>query len=269
LVFDSHEFFTEAEGLSGRPIQRGVWLIIERLIMPGCRSVITVNDGIADALAERYPRAKFGRPFVVRNMPVQRAAAPATDRSLWARYGVDASRPIALMQGAFMDRDRGAKAAVQALDALPEITLVLIGAGQEFDWATEQQARFAGRLVCISKLPFDELVQLTASADVGLTLDLAIHGNFYMSLPNKLFDYIHAGLPVVATDLPEVRRVIVAHDVGQITPSTSPQDIADAIRSVLTTDRESWRRRCKVAAEQLHWDADSPHILTAVARAFD
>lgn len=269
VVFDSHEFFTEAEGLSGRPLQRGVWLAVERLTMPTCRSVIAVNDGIADALADRYPQAAFGRPLVVRNMPVLRPEQTRSDRSLWARYGVPTERPILLMQGAFMDRDRGAKAAVEALDAMPEVTLVLIGSGSEFDWATSQQPHYGGRLVCIPKLPFDELVRLTAAADVGLSLDSAVCGNFYMSLPNKLFDYIHAGLPVVATDLPEIRRVITEHAVGQITPSTSPADLSSATRSVLATDRETWRSRCELATTALHWDVDSPRILQAVARAVE
>ncbi len=267
VVYDSHEFFTEAEGLSKRPLQRLVWLVVERLTMPSCKSVITVNDSIADALAARYPRGRFGRPFVVRNMPMRQPHPIAPDRSLWDRYGVPTERPIVLMQGAFIDRDRGGKVAVSALEHLSEVTLVFIGAGSEFDWAVEQQPKWNGRLHCIPKLPYTELVPLTASADVGLSLDQGLYGNFYLSLPNKLFDYIHAGLPVVATDLPEVSRIVNAHEVGQITPSSSPEAIADTIRSVLATPRATWRTRCELAAQVLNWESDSTHILSAIDRA--
>ena len=58
LVYDSHEYFTEAAGLTGRPLQRGVWLMVERAIFPGLKAVITVNEGIADAYHERYPRTR-------------------------------------------------------------------------------------------------------------------------------------------------------------------------------------------------------------------
>ena len=267
VVYDSHEFFTEAEALSKRRLQRLVWLTVERLTMPSCRSVITVNESIAEALAARYPRSRFGRPFVVRNMPMRRAEQVVPNRTLWARYGVPADRPIVLMQGAFIDQDRGGKIAVNTLEYLPDVTLVLIGAGSEFDWAQEQQPKWNGRLHCIPKLPYAELFPLTASADVGLSLDQGLCGNFYFSLPNKLFDYIQAGLPVVATDLPEVSRIVNEYQIGQTTPSSNPEVVGDTIRTVLSTPREIWQTRCERAAEVLNWESDSANINRAIERA--
>lgn len=269
VVYDSHEFFTEAEALSKRRLQRLVWLTVERLTMPRCRSVITVNESIAEALAARYPRSRFGRPFVVRNMPMRRTEPIHPNRALWAQYGVPADRPIVLMQGAFIDRDRGGKIAVNTLEHLPDVTLVLIGAGKEFDWAREQQPKWSGRLHCIPKLPYAELFPLTASADVGLSLDQGLCGNFYFSLPNKLFDYIQAGLPVVATDLPEVSRIVNEYEVGQITPSSSPQAVAETILTVLATPRATWRTRCERAAEVLNWESDSANIKRAIERSMN
>lgn len=266
-VYDSHEFFTEAEGLTGRPFQRGVWLALERWVLPRQRAVITVNDGIADAYAARYPKARFGRPLVVRNMPVKRAEPVAPDRTRWAAYGVPTDQPIALLQGAFMDRDRGAKLAVEALGYGSGWRLVLVGAGPEFDWARSQQAQWEGRLHCLPRLPFDELAGLTASADVGLSLDLGHHGNFYMSLPNKLFDYIHARIPVIATPMPEVQRVVETFQVGQILPDPSPAALAEALQALLRRPTAEWRPACETAAQALHWDADAAQIHTAVTLA--
>lgn len=267
VVYDSHEFFTEAEGLTGRPFQRGVWLALERWLLPRQHAVIAVNDGIADAYADRYPRARFGRPLVVRNMPVKREVPIAPDRNRWAAHGVPTDLPIAILQGAFMDRDRGAKMAVEALAYGAGWRLVLVGAGPEFDWACTQQDRWADRLHCLPRMPFEALAGLTASADVGLSLDLGHHGNFYMSLPNKLFDYIHARIPVIATPMPEVQRVVEGHGLGQILPEATPSALAQALMTLLKTPTSHWHQRCEQAAEQLHWDADAAHIRTAVTLA--
>ena len=267
VVYDSHEFFTEAEGLTGRPFQRGVWLALERWLMPRQRAVITVNEGIADAYAERYPRARFGRPLVVRNMPVKREAPVAPDRNRWAAHAVPIDQPIALLQGAFMDRDRGAKLAVEALAYGEGWRLVLVGAGPEFDWACTQQGRWAGRLHCLPRMPFEALAGLTASADVGLSLDLGHHGNFYLSLPNKLFDYIHARIPVIATPMPEVQRVVSFYGLGQILPEATPSALAQALATLLKTPTSDWRQQCEQAAEQLHWGTDAMNIRTAVTLA--
>lgn len=266
-VYDSHEFFTEAEGLTGRPLQRSVWLALERWILPRQQSAITVNDGIADAYAARYPKARFGRPIVVRNMPVLRVEPIVPDRTRWDAYGVPTDQPIAIMQGAFMDRDRGAKLAVEALGYGDGWRLVLIGAGPEFDWALTQRAKWEGRLHCLPRLPFDELAGLTASADVGLSLDLGHHGNFYMSLPNKLFDYIHAQIPVIATAMPEVKRVVEAFELGQILPEPSAGALAKSLQEILKRPRAVWTRKCQAATQVLHWETDAAGIRIAVKMA--
>lgn len=268
VVYDSHEYFTEAEGLTGRPFQRSVWLALEKWLLPKQLAVITVNDGIADAYAQRYPKGRFGRPMVIRNMPVKRQVPVQKQPGVWKQWGVPTDLPIAILQGAFMDRDRGAKLAVESLAFGTGWRLVLVGAGPEFDWAQAQQNQWNGRLHCIPKLPFEELAQLTASSDIGLSLDLGVHGNFYMSLPNKLFDYIHACIPVIATSMPEVKRIIEEFDVGQILNETSPSALAQAIESMIDVDPVQIRARCSFAAEQLHWESDSKNIHKAIMSVF-
>ena len=230
LVYDSHEYFTEAAGLTGRPLQRGVWLMVERVIFPRLKAVITVNEGIADAYHERYPHARGGRPFVVRNMPRKRSE-PAPSPTHWKeRLGVPANAPLLIVQGAYLDKDRGVVQAVNALSEQPSWHLVVVGAGEEWEWARNQADKFNGRLVVLPKMPFDELCSLTASADVGLSLDQGVHGNYLMSLPNKLFDYIHAGIPVVATPMPEVARVVDGWKIGAVVKDSTPDRVIERLR---------------------------------------
>lgn len=266
LIYDSHEFFTEAAGLTGRPFHRGVWLLLERLVFPRLKAVITVNDSIADAYAARYPQARSKRPLVVRNMPLKRELL-AANPSVRSQYGISEDGLLMILQGAFMDQDRGVREALGLLDEPDDWSLLLVGAGPEFDRAKSLQSRYGDRLICLDKLPFDALFQLTASADIGLSLDQGKHGNYWMSLPNKLFDYIHAGLPVVATAMPEVKKVVEAWEIGCVVPLGDPAALANAIREVRDIPRKTWQDRCRRAADSLHWASDEKHLIQALVKS--
>lgn len=262
VVYDSHEYFTEAAGLTGKPVRRAIWLAVERWAVRKLPCMITVNASIAAAYRQRH-----GLPVhVVRNMPELQPPPPSMGRLAFGPYGVPDDLPIALMQGAYMDRDRGTAEAVRALPSMPGLRLVLVGAGVEWDEAAAIQDRpeFQGRLHCIPKLPFEELRVLTASADVGLSLDKGVHGNYEMSLPNKLFDFMHAGLPMVTTARVEVAKVVQTHGLGVVVDDLEPSTLQEAVGQVLRTPRETWRQRAMAAREAFHWGADEPHILAAL-----
>lgn len=269
LVYDSHEFFTEAAGLTHRRFQRGVWLAVERSLHPRIRAVLTVNESIAAQLHQRYPNAKSGRPLVLRNMPMRAPRVQVAGREAFARVGIPTDRPIALLQGAFMDTDRGIREAVEAARGQDRFRLVLIGAGPEWEWANQEQSAvdLAQRLFCLPKQPYEELRKFTASADVGLSLDKGVHGNYLLSLPNKLFDYIHAGIPVVASPLPEVEKVVKGWDVGVTAVGHDAGSIQMAIEAVLQKPRSHWEHACAQAAEFLHWGADEPQIAVVLREA--
>ena len=267
LVYDSHEYFTEAAGLTGRPFQRGVWLMVERAIFPRLKAVITVNEGIADAYFNRYPRARGGHPLVVRNMPRMREKAAPSSVNWRDRLGIPAEAPFLIVQGAYLDKDRGVVQAVGALQEHTAAYLVVVGAGEEWEWAQSQVDSFNGRLVVLPKMAFDELCSLTASADVGLSLDQGVHGNYLMSLPNKLFDYIHAGIPVVASPMPEVVRVVEAWNIGRVVRDSSPAGIIEAVDAVLARPSSEWRAVCAEAAAALHWGTEERQIVKALEQA--
>ena len=266
LIYDSHEFFTEAAGLTGRGFQRGVWLALERWLFPKLNAVITVNDAIADAYFERYPKGRSGRPLVVRNMPVFQKKVERND-GLWEDYNIPCHRPIFILQGAFLDKDRGVREAVRALGLIANGTLVVVGAGVEFEWAMKQVESSDGRLFCLPKLPFESLRKLTASADVGLSLDRGVHGNYWMSLPNKLFDYIHAGVPVVVSPMPEVKKIVEQWQIGAVISDHQPESIVDAIQRVLQVSNLEWTTRCASASLHLHWGAEEENIHQALTQA--
>ncbi|MDA0568713.1 MAG: glycosyltransferase [Bacteroidetes bacterium] len=259
LVYDSHEYFTEAAGLTGRPLRRWVWLTIERYCIPKLKKMLTVNESIAKQYRSRYGI----QVDVLRNMPVLTAVPELSHRKAFEEFKVPTDLPILLLQGAFMDRDRGTSDAVDALERMTDVRLVLVGAGIEFEESIKRMndPRWSGRLHCIPRLPYEKLRLLTASADVGLSLDKGMHANYLLSLPNKLFDFIHVGLPVVASPMVEVRRVVEGNGVGVVIEDVTTDAISSGVLKVLSSPREMWFEKCMAARKNLHWGTDSFLIL--------
>ena len=228
LVYDTHEFYTEVPELVHRPRVRNVWLGLERRIFPKLRTVITVNDSIARAYQERYGN----KVHVVRNIPMPRTLGPLPSR---AELGLPADTPILVLQGAGINVDRGGEEAVLAMRDLPGHLLLVIGGGDAWP-VLERLVREHGleeRVRLLGRMPYERMMDHTRHAALGLTLDKDTSLNYRFSLPNKLFDYLHAGVPVLATDLPEVAAIVRGHDAGVVIPAPTPEAIAGAVRSVL------------------------------------
>lgn len=229
LVYDSHELFTEVPELVGRPRVQRIWLAIERWIFPRLKHVVTVNESIANVYRQRY-----GVPVhVVRNIPVPRPLAPAPGR---AALDLPDDRFVLVLQGAGINVDRGGEEAVLAMRHLPQALLLVIGSGDAWPVLERlvQEHGLQDRVRLMGRMPYERLMDFTRAADLGLSLDKDSNLNYRYSLPNKLFDYLHAGIPVLATDLPEVAAVVRGHDCGVLLPAPTPQAIAGAVEALRT-----------------------------------
>jgi glycosyltransferase involved in cell wall biosynthesis len=247
LVYDTHEIFTEVPELVNRKFKQNTWKRLERRLFPRLQHVFTVNDSIA----AWYENAYGVRPKVVRNIP----AKPASLRLLTRKeLHLPEDKKIILLQGAGINIHRGAEEAVEAMQYLENVVLLIIGGGDVLPLLKEmaRRDRLEGRIIFVNKLPPDELRAWTRLADLGLTLDKDTNINYRYSLPNKIFDYIHAGIPVLASDLTEVRSVVERYGIGKISPSHDPKQLAATIREMLDSpDYESWKANAVRAAAVL------------------
>ena len=261
LVYDSHEYFTGVPELVHRPGIQRIWKKIESMILPHLRYTYTVNDSIARLYNEEYGTSFFS----IRNVPEPRRY-PQRDRALLRRdRHLPADKKIVILQGAGINIQRGAEEAVLAMQYLENVLLLIVGGGDVMpvlkalvqEHKLEDKVRFEGK-----KSPTD-LAFYTESADLGLSLDKDTNLNYRYSLPNKLFDYIHAGIPVLASNLPEVRKIVEQYGIGKIAESHDPEHIAACIRELLSdsNDQEAMKQNLEAAARELNWDIERQKLI--------
>lgn len=257
LVFDSHEYFSEVPELVHRPRIQKVWQLLESQMLPKIKHAYTVCASIAQIY-----NSKYGTNFkVLRNVPFYRDILPVKS---------DSEGKTILYQGA-VNVGRGLKQAILAMHYLPNARLIIAGDGDckhELEQLVlkeklQHKVKFTGRI------PLEKLGDITLTADLGLSIEEDMGLNYRFALPNKLFDYIQARVPVLVSKLPEMKAIVENYKVGQIAPSLEPQKLATKIEESLydLQKRELWQKNLPIAAKQLCWEKEEK-ILEAVFEKF-
>ncbi len=261
LVYDSHELFCEVPELQNNPAKKNTWKRLERWIFPKLKNVFTVNDSIAKIYSEEYGVELK----VLRNIPLlsnQQNFKKASKEEL----GIATDKKIIVLQGAGINVDRGAEEAVLSMQFVENAELLIIGSGDVMDVLKQMvhDLKLQEKVKFIGKVPFEKLLQYTHHADLGLTLDKDTNINYRYSLPNKLFDYIHAGVPVLASGLAEIKKIITDYKVGDCIQNHDPKHIADKINAILNNEQllADWKKNCKIAAEKLNWETEQLQLIS-------
>lgn len=272
IVYDSHELYLETgtaailPGPARRILQR-----YEKRLVARAAAVITVNDEIAAELRTRYrPRSTA----VVHNCPVlgtpKTAASPIREAT-----GVPGAAPIALYHGGLI-AGRGIEPLMEALltPGLEDVHLVLMGYGDKRDalLALARSDVWRERLHMLEPVPPESILAWVGSADVGVMVNPGRTLNDLYSSPNKLFECLAAGTPVITSDFPTLRRIVMDNVGGPLGAVCDPKDvsaIASSIRSVLRlgpTEMAVLRSRCRQAAEERwNWEHEARVLLSVYA----
>jgi glycosyltransferase involved in cell wall biosynthesis len=258
LVYDSHEYFTGVPELENNNFARNCWIYIEKKIFPKLKHIFTVNDSIAGLYRKQYNK----EVKVVRNVPLKTDFNREKNR---IELGLPLEKNIIILQGAGINVDRGGEELIEAMNYIENTLLLIIGGGDVIDTLKTMTKKMGlnDRIVFINKLPYSELMQYTSNADLGLTLDKGTNINYRFSLPNKLFDYIMAGIPVLSSDLPEIRKIIEKYDIGEIIESHKPMDIAGKINQMLK-DKEKLKKytlNTSSALNELCWENEEVELI--------
>ncbi len=255
LVFDSHELFSEVPELTNRKKVKAVWQKIEDYFIPKLENCYTVCQSIADFYQKKY-NVKFE---VVRNIPFakQEISTPKTPVAL-------PDGKIILYQGT-VNIGRGLELIIEAMQDV-EANLVVIGGGDVKEKLEQQAKKVNSRnnIIFLGRVPFEQLGYYTKMADVGISIEENLGLNYYYALPNKLFDYINAKIPVLVSDFPEMRRIIEDYGIGKILKERTPKYLAAVLIEMIGDEEQikGWKMNLEKAKQELTWENEKEKLIS-------
>lgn len=264
LLYDSHEYFTELPELVGRRRVKRIWEKIEQKIFPKLPLAVTVCESIAEIYHRKYNVPVYS----IRNVPLKKENIEKKDiTNIFNDFN-----HLLIYQGA-LNIGRGIEFLIDSMIYLDNrIVLLIIGKGDiEFDLHKRvEKLELTERVKFLGKVSIEDLHAYTLNADLGFSLEEDRGMNYRFALPNKLFDYIHASVPIVCSDLPEMSKIVKEYNVGICLNESqrTPEILAKTINELLNNKQQikQWRINCKMAAKELNWEIEKEKLKSVLQK---
>jgi len=265
IVYDTHEYYMAMAGLDNKVMRKKIWKAIESYIFPRLEYIYTISDSFCDLYRRDYNKELK----TVRNVPYLHDKRNVVDHDLIGKIDaiIPRNKHLLIFQGAGINPHRGAEELILAMKYLdPEkYHLLLVGGGDIFSLIEDMvaQNQLQEIITIIPKVPFAVLKHITMQAHLGLSLDKSDNLNHRFGLPNKIFDYLHAGLPVLVSRLIELEKIVNNYQVGTFIENHEPMHIAARIESVFEnpTDLKMWKENTEKVRKELNWENESKIVL--------
>lgn len=266
IVYEAHELFPDmimADAARTGPMVQAYWRWLERRLVPSADAVITVGDALAVELNRR-----FGVNAVVVRSVLGMSPLLRSNR-LRDEYSIDDSDVVLVSQGMLV-AGRGTDRLVRAMQHVDGAVLILQGGGIEQQLAEQLVAHLGlqHRVVVAGQAPMEELHEYACSADVGVIMYLDRGLSYRLAEPNRLYAYMMAGLPIAATNLPGVARVVGGDELGLMFDPEDPVSIAEALNHLVSNAklrREMGTRARFLAETKYNWDIEKRKLLDLYA----
>jgi glycosyltransferase involved in cell wall biosynthesis len=262
LVYDSHEYFTESVY---KQSSRKVWEMLENKLFPQLKNVITVNDSIKNIYENKYKVPVT----VIRNVPYCYKRKYSRKSFIFP-----ANKKILVMQGMGLNENRGAEEAVLMMQFLPDdFVLYFIGSGTVIKKLKQMvvNLKLQAKVFFIDPLPYNEMMEYTSEAFLGLIFE-KIHftDEHRFALPNKFFDYIHAGIPVLSSKAVEIKLLINKYNIGDFINSFEPKEMADKVFEISKNKEiyKLWKCNTAAASKELNWENEENVLTTFMQQLF-
>jgi len=257
LVFDSHEIFSELPSLHNRPKTKKVWKTLERFLVPKIKYFYTVSDGYANWFRKEYG----ANPAVIRNVPNRTKLNDKQNLIFFRLPENPNNEKILLYQGA-INMSRGIDKMIKAFQYVNNCQFWIAGEGPkktEYEQLVKE-LNLTNRIHFLGNIPPKTLKTITPLADVGMSMEEDLGLSYRYALPNKLFDFIQAGVPVLATNLPEIKKTVQEYKVGKVIENHSPKHLAEKLQEILTEGKKSYQENIIKAASELCWENEEKKL---------
>ncbi|MDR1653711.1 MAG: glycosyltransferase [Prevotellaceae bacterium] len=254
LIFEAREIFPEMLEFKRRPFAKKVWTKIEKSIFPKLHNTFTVSQSIADYYRKLYRT----RMNVVRNVPYFEIIADGK-----GKFNI-AGKKIIIYQGA-VSEGCGLE---RVIDAMPFVSkdavLMIIGDGDLKRNLIQSvvNKNLTNRIMFLEKKCSEELFRYTKAASIGLCLPENLGLSNCYALPEQIFEYLRAGVPVLASDLPEINEFVNTCKTGIVIDNCQPQLLADTINGMFAEKMETVR--FDSIARKNCWEVEQTTLLKIV-----
>ena len=248
IVYDSHELFPEIPELVNKPFVKRCWSRLETWILPKLKNTYTVCDSISEFYNKKY-NSNFK---TIVNLPINKKLE-------FGNFSFQTKeKKIILYQGA-VNIGRGLELIIDTMEFLDNCFLIIIGNGDIYEELTQKvNSNLNKKIRFLGKISPKELQKLTPLANLGLSIEEDLGLNYRFALPNKIFDYIQAEVPILVSNLPEMKEVVVKFRVGQIVEQRTPEVLAKQITKLLEKD---FSKELKKAMKELIWENQEEKLL--------
>ena len=261
IIYDTHEYYTETPELVNRKVIQAIWKKLEDYFFPKLTDILTVNSSIAKLYGDRYNKTIA----VSRNIPLTFAPERLKSR---IELGLPEDKHILILQGTGINVERGAEEAVLAMQYLDNSVLLVVGSGDVFPTLHKMIKKYSlqDKVIFKPKMPFTELRQYTMNSNLGLAIDKDTNLNYHFSLPNKLFDYIHSGIPTLSSGLIELKQIIDRYDIGYYIQNHDPTHIAQVISDIFSDEKRynTVKNNTLKAKEELCWEIEEKVLIGVI-----
>jgi len=258
VYYNSREIYAHLGGLRNRPTLQRIVKSIEKFFITKVDLVLTTGPLDSEYIEKLY---NINDTLVVRNIPLYKKAVSKID--LRKKYNIDQEKLILIYQGVILP-GRGLKQIISAVARLPKTVLIILGDGEQKNnfIGLANKLGISNRIIFVGTVDQKELINYTAGGDVGLSLIENISISYYHALPNKLFEYIMAGLTVLCSDLPQMKAVIEKYNVGESINMENEENIFTTLNKWCENPNllDAYRKNCSVAAKELNWQEEYKRV---------
>jgi glycosyltransferase involved in cell wall biosynthesis len=257
IVFDSHELFPEVPELAHRPLVRKIWMTMEKFLIPKIDLGFTVSSSIAEFYQKRYDM----------HFEVLRNVGRFRFDSEFKGAKKNAERIVIIYQGA-LNLGRGIELLIQSMQWVEKAELWIVGTGDIEKNIKQLVSKLSidHKVIFTGRVAMEKIWAYTIRANIGISIEEDLGLNYRYALPNKLFDYIQARIPVIVSDLPEMKRIVEDYKIGKILQERTPQKLAEIINKMISEEIPGGKYNANVglAARELCWEREEEKLINAM-----
>lgn len=254
MFYDSREIYSHLAGLKNRKYLQLALRLIEKFFIKKAERILVTGKMDGEYIRKLY---NVDNILVIRNLPLY--CKPKNIFDYYTQLNIPKDKKILLYQGMVV-HGRGLKIMLELMQKLPDCILIVLGGGEYYDYYLNmaKELNISDKVFFMGKFTQESLLSYTAGATIGFALIENLSLSYYYALPNKLFEYINAEVPMIVSNFPQMVEVIDEYKVGYYVDPENLPEISQAVSNIIT-DPELYaqlRENCRTASGFLNWEIE-------------